>query len=274
MPRILKYRGPTSLPVELDGITPEALAGKSRREIERLPIRHGNRALPLAELFRVAKKCGDGETLVLQGDLAGVHRIGARMTRGAIRVEGSAGRHVGSQMRGGKILVTGDAGDWLGGEMHSGRIRVRGNARDGVGGAYPGSRRGMTGGTILVAGAAGLEVGRLMRRGLIAIGGPVGPLAGANMLAGTILLAGECGPLPGAGMRRGTIALLKPGSRVDLLPSFRAGCRHRPVAMQLVLRELARRGFALSSDVFSALFDLFHGDLLEGGRGEVLMRAE
>jgi hypothetical protein len=72
-------------------------------------------------------------------------------------------------------------------------------------------------------------------------------------------------------MRRGTLAFL--GDRPTLLPSFRHACRFRPTSLHLILRELRRHDFAVADDVFSAEFDLYNGDLIEGGRGEVLIRA-
>ena len=39
------------MPVEVDGIVPNVLAGLSLPEIERLEVQHGNERLPLAESF-------------------------------------------------------------------------------------------------------------------------------------------------------------------------------------------------------------------------------
>lgn len=272
MPLRLEYFADTKVPVELDGVLPETLAGKSLAEIERLPIQHGNEPIELAQFFRVTGQ-SDDETLELVGELRGVHRIGAKMTRGTIQVFDSAGRHLGSEMRGGEIIVANSAGDWLGAEMRGGKIEVGGDAADHVGGAYAGSKRGMRGGTILVKGRAGKEVGRLMRRGLIAIGGNVGELAGCDMLAGTLVLGEGVRDYPGSGMKRGTILALAPTWPLKLLPSFRRGCRSRPVAVDLVLRELARLGFGLPENADRLTFDWHHGDLLAGGRGEILSAA-
>src|SRR5215469_10805593 len=121
----LKYRVETSIPVEVEGLVPEAVRDKSLAQVEKLPLFHGSRSVPLGEFFDVS---GDPSDLRIdfEGDLAGVHWIGAKMTCGVIRIAGSAGRHVGSQMRGSEIHVEGDAGDWLGAEMHGGMIRVGG----------------------------------------------------------------------------------------------------------------------------------------------------
>jgi formylmethanofuran dehydrogenase subunit C len=267
----LTYRHPQSIPVELEGITPDRLAGQSLAEVERLPVMVGNRTVPLAELFTIAGS-GSDLRIDLEGDCSGVHWIGAKMGEGDIFVHGSAGRHVGSEMAGGRIEVEGSAGDWVGAELRSGTIRVRGNAGHLVGAAYRGSRKGMTGGTILVHGSAGNEVGHTMRRGLIAVGGDVGDVVGFGMLAGTILVAGQAGIRHGAGMKRGTLIFLN-AERPPLLPTFRFACRYRPPVMTPVLRALQADGFPLPTVDYWPQVDLYNGDLLVGGRGELWLGA-
>jgi formylmethanofuran dehydrogenase subunit C len=268
MPLELQYRDQSAVPVEIEGLTPDWTRDKSIDEIERFEAFRGNQKLPLAELFKISGDAADGR-IDFVGDLAGVHWIGAKMTGGEIHVHGNAGRHLGSGMRGGSITVDGSAGDFAGCEMHHGEIRIRGDAGHAVGGAYPGSRRGMTGGSILVDGAAGDNIGQAMRRGLIAIGGAAGDLAGFNMLAGSIFLFGPSGIRHGAGMKRGTIGLFG-DPKPTLLPTFRRACQFEPVMLRMVFASLTRRGFAVPQRLFGASFNLFHGDLLEGGRGEVM----
>ncbi len=266
----IRLKTTSSVPLEVEGITPDSVRGKTLAEIERLGIFQGNVKLPLAEFFSVSGDAG-GEVHGWEGELAGVHWIGAKMTSGRIVIQGSGGRHIGSEMRGGEIHVLGDAGDWLGGEMHGGLIHVRGRAAHHVGSAYRGSPQGMTKGTILVGGDAGHEIGRSMRRGLIAVGGNLGDLAGFNMLAGTIVVFGDSGIRHGAGMKRGTLAFL--GRAPPLLPTFRRACRIQPEALHLIYRELRRHEFRVPVELFSCGYDLYNGDFLEGGRGEILLRA-
>lgn len=264
---LLKSR--SSIPVEVEGVTPEAVRDKPLAEIEKTPIFHGNAKVPLAEFFDVSGDATDGR-MEWEGDLSGVHWIGAGMNGGSIHIAGHAGRHLGSEMSGGEIHVDGDAGDWVGGEMHGGLIHVRGRAGHLVGAAYRGSARGMTGGTILIHGTVGNEIGHTMRRGLLAVGS-AGDLAGFNMLAGSILVFGSAGIRHGAGMRRGTIAFLG-GERPPVLPSFRFACRYRPEVIALLLRHLRSLGYPTFDDAGCGGFDLFNGDLIEGGRGELLIR--
>ncbi len=268
MPLSLEYTLKTTVPVEVEGLIPSAVAGKTASEVARLEIHHGKEKLPLGEAFRLSGSAADG-CLVFSGDLSGVHWIGAHADSGEIRVEGHAGRHAGSQMRGGQITVTGDAGDCLGAEMRGGLIRVAGRAGHLVGAAYRGSPKGMRGGTILVGGAVGNETGHSMRRGLIAVGG-AGDAPGAGLLAGTILCFGPCGIRPGIEMRRGTLGLF--GPEPPPLPlTFRYGCRVRPVFLAMILRHLDRLGYRPEATPLAETFDLYHGDMLNLGRGEVLI---
>ncbi len=266
----LTYHGDTSVPVEIEGFTPEWACDKSLAEIEKFEIFHGNRKLSLAEMFKIEGDPGD-KRFDFEGTLSGVHWIGAHMTSGVVHIHGPAGRHVGSEMKGGEIVVHGNTLGWVGAEMHGGLIHVKGNAGHLVGAAYRGSAKGMTGGTILVDGNAGNEIGLTMRRGLIAIGGSAGDVLGFNMIAGTVLVFGECGIRVGAGMRRGTLGLFGPNPP-PMLPSFRYACTYQPQVLKLILKDLHARGFHLDESLLSSTFDLYHGDLVAIGKGEVLLR--
>lgn len=268
----LTYQGQTSVPVEIEGLTPDWAFDKSLAEIEKFEIFHGNRRIPLAEMFSVSGDPRDKQ-FDFQGDLSGVHWIGAHMTEGTIRIHGPAGRHVGSQMRGGEIIVNGNAAGWVGAEMKKGLIHIKGNAGHLTGAAYRGSTKGMTGGTILVDGNAGNEIGLTMRRGLIAIGGSAGDILGFNMIAGTIAVFGECGIRPGAGMRRGTLALFG-ANPPALLPSFRYATTIQPLTIVLMLKMLKEKGFGVDESLLKTEFALYHGDLISVGRGEILLRQQ
>ena len=267
----LSYFDPQTVPVEVEGILPAKLKELTRTQIERLPILVGNRQIALAELFTVSGN-GDDERIELEGQLEGVHWIGAGMNSGQIHVSGNAGRHAGGEMQGGRLDVDGNAGDWLGAEMTGGRIRVRGSAAHSVGAAYRGSRCGMTGGTILVDGSVGNELGHTMRRGLFAVGADAGDVAGFNMLAGTILVFGNTGIRHGAGMKRGTLCFFG-SDRPPLLPTFQYACRFRPLALNLVFRQLRELEYAPVSSVDVPIVELYNGDFLAGGRGEILIAA-
>ena len=207
-------------------------------------------------------RCGE-EDRAKNGEIGGLPFRGAQLVE---RVRRDADHEAGG--------CDGAEGQWrngVGGQMHAGMIRVRGRAGHLVGAAYRGSRRGMTGGTILVDGPAGNEIGHSMRRGLIAVG-KADDAVGFGMIAGSILVFGPCGIRPGAGMRRGTIAILG-HERPTLLPSFRHGCRVRALFLAMLLRELARLGYAVPESLIGADVDLYHGDFVALGRGEILFAA-
>jgi formylmethanofuran dehydrogenase subunit C len=266
----LRYTGNTAVPVEVEGLTPSAVRGQTLAEIQRFEIFHGNQKVPLAEFFDVSGDPADAR-FEFEGNLAGVHWIGAQMSEGEIHIRGDAGRHVGSEMTGGAIHVHGNASDWVGGEMHGGLIHVHGNAGHLIGSAYRGSKAGMTGGTILVEGSVGNEVGLTLRRGLVAVGGACGDFVGANMIAGTVLVFGQCGNRPAAGMRRGTVGLFG-GEPPSLLVSFRKSCVCEPPFLRLIFRHLQSLGFAVPSECVGASYRLYHGDHVAVGRGEILIR--
>ena len=73
-------------------------------------------------------------------------------------------------------------------------------------------------------------------------------------------------------MRRGTLALLGP-SQTPLLPSFRFAARFRPQVMSVLLRTLIAQGFPVDRSLLNCEFELWHGDLVSLGRGEVLFKS-
>jgi formylmethanofuran dehydrogenase subunit C len=263
----LTYRGETSIPVEIEGLTPDWACEKSLAEIERFEIFHGNRKLPLAEMFTVTGDAAD-RRFDFEGNLAGVHWIGAHMRTGQIHVHGPVGRHIGSEMRGGEIRVEGDAGGWVGCEMRGGFIHIQGNAGHLVGAAYRGSAQGMRGGTIIVDGNAGNEIGLSMQKGVIAIGGHAGDMIGFNIAGGTILVLGNAGIRPGAGMRGGLIALLGP-TPPPILPSFRLDRTTAPEKATAVSQELREKGLKTSDSPLPTEVEIYIGDLIADGTGEI-----
>src|SRR5438874_9412174 len=103
---VLRQRN-SSVPLEVEGITSDLVRGKSLAEIEKLEIFEGNVKSRLADFFTVDGDSSD-ELHEWEGDLAGIHWIGAKMQSGRILISGNAGRHVGSEMRGGEIHVQGN----------------------------------------------------------------------------------------------------------------------------------------------------------------------
>jgi formylmethanofuran dehydrogenase subunit C len=266
MPLTLTLRGPPTVPLETEGLTPDRLATSRPGEIEALPVWHGNRRAQLADFFAVSGS-GD-EELRVEGDLRRVKFLGAGMTGGRLVVAGDAGMHTGADMRGGELVVDGDVGDFAGVGMRGGRLVVQGSAGHQLGGGHPGERAGMRGGEILVHGDAGDQLGAGLRRGLIAVAGRTGEAAGLRMLAGTIVALGGLGSRPGAAMRRGTIVAM---SQLTPLPTFSYACSYRPPFLRLYLRHLRALGLPLTDEQIEGRYARWCGDGLELRRGEILI---
>jgi formylmethanofuran dehydrogenase subunit C len=262
----LTLREPAAATVLAEPLRPDRLAGLSRREIERLELRHGNRPTPLGELFALEGEGADDVLVV--GDLGRVAGLGTGMTGGRLTVDGVAGPHVGAGMRDGELVIEGDAGDWAGAEMRGGRLVVRGSVGRHLGGAYAGSRAGTRGGEILVHGDAGEEAGAGLRRGLIAVAGRVGAAAGLNALAGTIVAFGAVGAHPGAGMRRASIVAM---TSTTLLPTYARACTYRPPFLRLALRRLRTLGLPATDEQIDGRYTRWSGDAVELRRAEILI---
>jgi formylmethanofuran dehydrogenase subunit C len=262
----LTLREAPAAPVLADALRPDRLAGKSATEIERLELRHGNRAAPVGELFAVD---GPGtDDVRIEGDLRRVAGLGSGMAGGRLTIAGAAGAHLGAGMTGGEIVVEGDAGDWAGAEMRGGRIVVRGSAGRRLGGAYAGSRAGMRGGEILVHGDAGDEAGAGLRRGVVAVAGRTGAAAGLAAPAGTIVALGPLGAYPGALMRRASIVAMTPPA---LLSTYTEATTYRPSFLRVLLRRLRDLGLPVGDEQIEGRYTRWSGDALELNRGEILI---
>jgi len=262
----LTLKTPPSVPLELEVLTPDNLAARTRSEIQALPVFHGKRQLRLEDFFEVEGECSD--ELQIVGATRQLKSIGRRMTRGQVTIHGHVGMHVGAGMRGGSIEVHGDAGDWLGAEMNGGLIRVHGNVGGQVGAAYRGSPSGMRNGTIVIDGSAGIEVGARMRRGTIVVKGPVRDFAGLEMKGGTIVLLSGGEQRTGAWMKRGTIISMLP---LPLLPTFTFACSYNPEFLRLLGRYLTRLGISIPLEPHDGPYDLYAGDASTPGKGEILI---
>ncbi|QEH37337.1 Formyltransferase/hydrolase complex Fhc subunit C [Aquisphaera giovannonii] len=267
----ITWRGATALPVDGRTLKPATFAVMSVDEARRVAIRVGNGKVELGELFDV-RGGGGGDGLTIEGDLRGVRGIGRRMAAGTMVLRGDVGAELGAEMSGGIIELHGSAGPYAGAEMRGGRLSIRGDAGDHLGAAYPGSRLGMREGVILVEGRAGEDVGAVMRRGLIAIRGDVGAGLGRGMIAGTALVLGAVGRQAGAGMKRGSLILpdLDGQAEAFLVPTFAPAGRYPAPFLEIYYRQLEAWGFAIPRAISSRMLHRYNGDVLIGGRGEVL----
>lgn len=266
MPLVLTLTAARGMPlsVDVEGILPERLRDLDAEAVARLAVGIDGRPRPLGEVFAIEGSAADGG-LAFRGDCSRVHRIGAGMTGGRIDVEGDAGRHAGERMAGGRLSIDGSAGDWLACEMTGGEVVVTGSAGDHAAGALPGSPTGMNGGLVVVHRGVGHLAGGRMRRGILAVGGDCGEAAAFEMRAGTVVVAGAIGRHAALAMRRGSLVALS--AQPHLPPGFRRGVAWSPPFLPLVLARLSRAGFRVPSP--AGRWRQWHGDRLEGGRGEV-----
>jgi formylmethanofuran dehydrogenase subunit C len=247
------------IPVTTACISPDAVAGKSLREIELAEVWEGNRRVKLGSLFKIQGEIGQTAkdcAIKIAGNVGAVRRIGYMMTEGSIEIDGDAGMYLGERMRGGSILVTRNAGSWLGTQMRGGQIEVKGNAGDSIGGSVRGGTKGMRGGTITIHGDCGTEVGAWMQNGIIRIKGNCDLYAGIHMKNGTILVERNCAGRVGACMKSGKVIVL--GNMGGALPSFQ-------------FEEI--RGNAKAGDEkIPGPFYVFSGDVNEDGGGRLFAR--
>jgi formylmethanofuran dehydrogenase subunit C len=268
---LLRPKVEFDVPVEAEVISPDLFAEKSHEEIGSLPVFLGNRKMCLKDLFEIE---GQSSTnIVLEGDFSRVKKIGYGMSRGKIHIKGNVGMHTGATMKGGEIIVEGDAMDWLGAEMNGGLIWVKGSVGHFAGASYWGSKHGMNRGMILIEGNTGNEVGKKMRRGTIAIKGKTGDFLGVGMIGGTILAFSETGERPGAEMKRGSIVLFLENctNPPPLLPTFTYNCTYSPTFLRVYLKTLRKLGFPVKEEYISGKYRRYNGDIVELGKGEILI---
>ena len=110
-----------------------------------------------------------------------------------------------------------------------------------------------------------------MRRGLVVIGGTVGDFAGINMIAGSLFVFGACGIAPAAGMRRGTLAVFHDVDR-RCYPPFAAAAAASRYSCEFICGTLKAHRLSHRRRAARMRYEVFHGDLLNGGRGEILVR--
>ena len=263
------------IPVEAEIITPDAVAGKTLKEVRDLTVYVGNTERTLGDFFKVSGKTAEKaseQLIVVDGEVPDVKYIGSGMTAGQVLVEGCVGMHAGAQMEGGELVVTGSASDWAGAEMKGGLLRIHGDAGNQLGAAYRGSPEGMTGGCIVVGGNVGVEAGAFIRRGMIVIQRDVGPFLGVHMNGGEIFVFGRAARRLGAEAKGngGFIACL--GEVEALLPTYVHDTTYRPDFMKLYLRQLRDQlGIAEAGEYLDTSFGRYRGDLAVGGTGEILI---
>ena len=246
--------------LEAEVITPDIFAEKNANEIENLLVWQGPTQFPISDFFDVGGSGGssaEDTSILIEGDVTRVKRIGAQMTAGKILINGSAGMQVGSEMAGGEITVKGDAHSWAGMEMKGGLLHITGNVKDHVGCAYRGSWHGMTGGRIVIDGNAESQLGGGMTGGEIIVNGSVQNFCGIRQNGGLIVVKGDVVRTIGVEMSAGTIVV---GGHIK---SFSPGFEYASTESDLKFDDI----------VCSGEFQKYMGDYAMGKRVKGLLYA-
>ena len=266
----LTLKEPPAQRVDLSLLTTGHLKGRALEDVAALELPTGNRKVRLDSLFSISGTFAS--ELEIRDSCDRLDGIGAGMSHGRIVVRGDVGAYLGAGMSGGSLVVRGNVGAYAATGMRGGRIHVYGSTGDFLAAARPGEQHGMQGGLILIDGDTGDRLGDRMRRGMVLIEGNAGDYCATRMVAGTIAVWGSVGKLPGLGMRRGTLLLQRASS--PLPPTFN-DCGEYPLNFLVLLV----RSWRTLPSKYAKLPDVglrvrrFMGDVANGGRGEILVRA-
>ena len=263
-PLILTLKKEPDRRIDLSGLVPENLQGRSEEAIARLRLDLSQDPLEVGDIFRL--RMGDPMSLRFEGGSERFDFIGAGMASGEIILDGPVGAQAGRLMRGGRLHIRGDVGPCAASRLAGGFLEIDGDAGDNLGGPLPGEMAGMSGGVVIVRGDVGPRAGHRLRRGLLVVEGKSGKEAGSRMIAGTLVLRGRLTGAPGPLMRRGTIVLIDGDC---LAPPMFADCgSHRLVAASLLASELERLGLGFARKLRRPLRRLA-GDMSVSGKGEI-----
>lgn len=263
----LSLRAPLTARADLSAVTPAALVGLGESAVAHLSVPYGTGRTALGDLFEVRREGADA--LVIAGDPR-LDFVGAKLGAGEILVEGPVGAFAGAGMTGGRLRIAGDAGEALAAGLEGGSVEVTSSVGARLGCALSGARAGMRGGLVEVSGDAGPHAGERLRGGLILVAGDVGANAAFDLVAGTLAVAGRLGPGAGNGMRRGTLILAQEPEAPA--PGFVENGAHDLVMLSLLARRVPQLA-ALFGGALSSRVNRRMGDLLAGGRGEMLVLA-
>lgn len=246
-------------PIIAQCINPDVFMEKTKTQIANLPIWIGNKKRQLSTLFKIEEKSDNSPSILIEGDVKKVKRIGWGMTQGEIVINGNAGMHLGKKMSGGKILVNGNVEGWAGSEMKGGLIEIKGSAGDYLGSPYRGSTVGMRKGKIIVHGDVGSDSAVFMKSGVVKIHGNAGPFMGFRISGGVIHVGKNAGKRLGACMTGGKIVVS--GKLEKIMPTFALERIKKKVKIEADYKAVGP-------------FYVFLGDLAESGRGKLFISKE
>jgi formylmethanofuran dehydrogenase subunit C len=261
-----KEKHPPVGTIDGSALRPDRLAALTAVELKQQRITIGRREYLWGEVFEIE---GDPASTWTVPGAVNYLNLAAGLSAGLLRIDGHAGDYAGLKLAGGRLEINGSAGHSLGAGMLGGLIKVTGDAGPQVGGPCPDSMDGMTDGEIMIAGSAGPRAGFRMRRGLIAANQGA-EQAGYQTQAGTLVVFQGPLPTPGLSMKRGTILILDPTIEPTWLPYYHLDCVFRPTFVQILLGRLQTLGWPLPEGSRHGKYQLYTGDRLNSGKGEIL----
>lgn len=254
--------------LDLSGLTPDRLIGRSEAEIAAIVVSTTKHKATVGDHFTIS--LGDGPSARFEGGSSRLDLVGANLLPGAeVHVEGDVGAQLGRTARGGTITVTGNAGVFAASGNVGASIEIKGNVGDFLAGPLAGELAGMAGGRVVVRGSAGTRAGDRLRRGVLVVEGDAGEDAGSRIVAGTLIVLGAAKGRVGYLNRRGTIVLSGPG---DFGPTYIDCGAHNLAFAQLLGRSLSGAS-AKAAELLGRRLRRFGGDTAVYGKGEILIPA-
>lgn len=251
-------------------LTPEYCRSFSEKQLASKTLPSSDGEIAIGDLFKIEQDSSNA--LLISGDCEHFDYMGAEMSEGHLKVEGSVGDYAAAAMRGGQIEISSDAGHYTACGMCGGTVIVEGNAGNATGGASIGAVQGMSGGTVLVLGNAADRTASLMRRGLVVVCGNNGDYAAANMKAGNLIVLRKNGKRCAYGMHRGTVLLSDARYAEHLGDTFISQpYNYNMDFLILIYKHIGRLSPTLQSLPRKKLMRRYIGDLAVAGKGEVLV---
>ncbi len=251
--------------VDLSGLAPDRISGRSAAEIEKIEIGTTKTSIRVGDVFKI--DAGDPGVVRFEGGSSRFDLVGARLLPDhSVHVEGDVGAQLGRLAKGGRITVTGSAGAYTASGNAGALIEIGGDVGDFLAAPLAGELAGMSGGRVIVRGNAGVRAGDRLRRGVIVIEGDADEDPGSRLIAGTIVLLGAVKGRVGYLNRRGSIVLAQAR---DPGPTYIDCGAHTLTYAGLFARSL-KSDSPRASTVLSGKLRRYGGDTAVYGKGEIL----
>ncbi len=251
--------------VDLSGLAPDRISGRSAAEIEKIEIGTTKTVIRVGDVFRV--DTGDPGVVRFEGGSSRFDLVGSRLLPDhSVHVVGDVGAQLGRLAKGGRITVTGSAGAYAASGNAGALIEIGGDVGSFLAAPLAGELGGMSGGRVIVRGNAGMRAGDRLRRGVIVIEGEAGENLGSRMIAGSVVALGAVKGRIGYLNRRGSIVLAK---ACDPGPTYIDCGSHNLTYAGLLARSL-RSDSPRAAAVLLCKLRRYGGDTAVYGKGEIL----